>query len=142
MTKFIPCCKTSSSSDLAQLFLDFVWKSFGHPASIVFSCDSCFVGHFWHSLWKIFGTSINFSTIFHPYIDGQTEVVNYTFLPIPQIYHHTSPTKWDLSLTHIENAYNRAVHSSISHSLFEIYLGFQPLAPYEFPLSLPSPTTS
>jgi hypothetical protein len=33
--KFIPCHKTSSTSELAQLFFDFVWRSFGLPPSIV-----------------------------------------------------------------------------------------------------------
>ncbi|GKF53919.1 putative nucleotidyltransferase, ribonuclease H, partial [Tanacetum coccineum] len=61
---------------VAQLYFCDAYRLHGLPASIVFDRDTCFVSHFWRSLWRMVNTQLNFSSAYHPQTDGQTEVVN------------------------------------------------------------------
>ena len=65
-----------TASTLAQIFMDQVFKLHGMPHSIVFDCDPTFASNFWQELFKIQGTHLHLSTVYHPQTDGQTEVVN------------------------------------------------------------------
>ena len=76
MTHFIPYKQTNGGSHVAKLFFREVVKLHGLPSTIVFDRDVKFVSYFWKTLLKLFGTTLKFSYVFHPQIDGQTDVVN------------------------------------------------------------------
>lgn len=76
MTHFIPCRKTTDAVQVAQLFFREIYRLHDLPLIIVLDSDSRFIGHFWRSFWKLFKTSLNMSSAYHPQIDGQTEVIN------------------------------------------------------------------
>lgn len=50
----------------------------GFPITIVSNRDIKFVSYFWKILWKLFVTTLKFSSTFHNQIDGHTEIVNHS----------------------------------------------------------------
>jgi hypothetical protein len=65
-----------TTSTMAQIFMDQVFKLHGMPHSIVYNHDLTFTSNFWQELFKIQGTELHLSTAYHPQTDGQMEVVN------------------------------------------------------------------
>jgi hypothetical protein len=67
-------------------------------------------------------------------MDGQTEVVNRVL--VHALHTHFGHKKqWDNSLHILKHSYNKETHSSTGFSPFEVFLGFQPASPTEFPLT-------
>ena len=65
-----------TTSTVAQIFMDQVFKLHGMPNSIFFDRDPTFTSNFWQELFKLQGTQLHLSSAYHPQTDGQTEVVN------------------------------------------------------------------
>jgi hypothetical protein len=65
-----------TTSIVAQLFMDHVFKIHGMLHSIVFDRDPTFTNNFWLELLRLQGTQLHLITSYHPHTDGQTEVVN------------------------------------------------------------------
>ena len=131
MCILIPCKNKFTAEKIAHLFFQHVWVHFGFPTSNVSDQDSRFVGNFWSSLWDFMGTKLKKSIIFHPQIDGQTEVVNQTVIHILRGYFSNNPKLWDENLHYIQHAYNCAKHSTQT-SPFEACIGYLPRSPLDF----------
>lgn len=73
---FLPIRISSSLDELSKLYIKEIVRLHGIPVSIVSDRDSRFTSRFWRSFQDAMGTSLDFSTAFHPQTDGQTERVN------------------------------------------------------------------
>jgi len=91
MAYFIACKKTNDATNIANLFFLEIVKLHGLPLSIVSKREPKFVGQFSRNLWKKLGTSLSFSSDYHPQTDGKTEVVNRRFGNVLRIYIYENP---------------------------------------------------
>ena len=60
-----------TTSSIAQIFMDKIFLLHGIPSSIVSDRNAPFTSHF-----LLTDTKLNMSLVYHPPIDGQTEVIN------------------------------------------------------------------
>ena len=58
---FLPLAHLYTALDVAQVFMDNVFKLHRVPSSIVFDCDSIFLSKFWKELFKLLGTELKMS---------------------------------------------------------------------------------
>jgi hypothetical protein len=73
---FIPVKMTYSGAKLAELFMSRIVCLHGVPKRIVSDRGSQFTSKFWKKLHKSMDTKLNFSSTYHPQMDGQTERTN------------------------------------------------------------------
>ena len=131
MAHFVPCNKSNDASHVADLYFKEIVRLHGIPKTMVSDQDSKFLCHFWRTLWRKLGTSLLFSTSYHPQIDGQTEVTNRRLGNLLRSYVGKNVKQWDLILPQIEFAYNRSMHRTVGKSPFELVYGLQPIGPME-----------
>jgi hypothetical protein len=55
-----------TTSTMAQIFMDNIFKLHGMPHSIVSDCDPTFTNNFWQELFRLQGTQLHLSTTYHP----------------------------------------------------------------------------
>lgn len=138
MAHFIPCKKTTDAVQVAQLFFREIYRIHGLPLSIVSDRDSRFISHFWRSLWKLFKTSLNMSSAYHPQMDGQTEVTNRSLGNMLRCLVGDNLRSWDSVLCQAEFAHNHANNRSLGFSPFQVVYGVVPRGPLSL-TTLPQP---
>ncbi|KAA3476893.1 reverse transcriptase [Gossypium australe] len=100
---FLALSHPYTAKEVAQEYLNNVYKLHGMPGSIISDRDRIFVSNFWQDLFRQAGTKLLLSTVYHPQTDGQTE-----WLPLAEWW------------------YNSSFHSSIQLTPYEALYGQPP----------------
>lgn len=88
--------------------------------------DPAFTSAFWRELFQLNGTSFNFSSNYHPQVDGQSEVVNQTIKMYLRCLMSSQPENWAKWLSWAEFCYNTSWHATIGRTQFEVVYGRPP----------------
>ncbi|GKA83145.1 putative mitochondrial protein [Tanacetum coccineum] len=129
---FMPLSHPFNASQVAQVFLDGVYKLHGLPESIVSDRDKVFLSTFWKSLFSSLQVKLKLSTAYHPQTDGQTEVVNRCLGCYLRCMCGEKPKEWVKWLPLAEYWYNTNFHSAINTTPYEaVYCQTPPIhVPY------------
>ena len=109
-----------TASQVAQVFLDGVYRLHGLPQSIVSDRDKIFISNFWKSLFSELKVKLKLSTAYHPQTDGQTEVVNRCLGCYLRCMCGDKPKEWVKWLPLAEFWYNTNFHSAIQTTPYEV----------------------
>jgi hypothetical protein len=108
---------------IVDVYMKEIFILHGIPKTILSDGDPKFTSKFWKGLFNGFGTNLNFSTTYHPKLDGQTERVNQVIKDMLSMYVMDKPSKWEDYLHLVEFAYNNGYQASLKMSPFEALYG-------------------
>ncbi|CCO33777.1 Retrotransposable element Tf2 155 kDa protein type 3 [Rhizoctonia solani AG-1 IB] len=127
MVHFIPCKETATAEDVAQLFLEHVWKLHGTPKHTVSDRGPTFNSKFLRALYKALHIAPMYSTAYHPQSDGQTEIKNQWLEAYLRPFINHRQSDWVDWLPLAEFAHNNARSEATGKSPFEIVYGRSPM---------------
>ncbi|KAF8751589.1 hypothetical protein RHS01_08361 [Rhizoctonia solani] len=134
----VECSKKLKAPELANLFLQHVWKHYSMPEKTILDRGRVFNNKFLKALYQRLGIDPHFSSAYHPQSDRQTERVNPTVEHFLRAYSGTNQRDWVKWLPMAEFAYNNAVHSATGKSPFKALYGWEPsLTPSNVPTDVP-----
>jgi transposase InsO family protein len=134
MVHLAPTVDEASAEDIADLFLNTVFKLHGLPESIVSDRDVRFTSKFWRAFTDKLQMQRRRSSAFHPQTDGNTERVNRTLEDMLRHYIDPTQTNWDTLLPLIESPINDSHHESINAVPFVLNYGKRPKLPLDLVL--------
>ncbi|KAF8694673.1 hypothetical protein RHS03_08144, partial [Rhizoctonia solani] len=135
---FVKCSKKLKAPELAELFLENVWKHHGMLEKTVSNRGRVFNNKFLQALYKQLGINPHFSSAYHPQSNRQTEQVNPSIEHFLRAYSGVNQRDWTKWLPMAEFAYNNAVHSSTGKTPFKALYGWEPtLTPSNIPTDVP-----
>jgi hypothetical protein len=111
MVHFVACKKNITSKQVADQYIDEVFRLHGTPLKLISDRDTKLTSGFWKRLTERLGIKSAMSTAYHAQTDGQTER-NKTLEEM--LRHFISPlmNDWDSYLAMLEFAYNSSVHDA------------------------------
>ena len=126
MAHFIGLQENATAKEVAEAFLQQVWKLHGLSSEISLDRDAKFAGELSQLLCKKLGIKRKMSTAYHPQTDGQKERVNQVSGGYLQIFVNYDQDDWYHLLPLAEYAYNQSVTSAHDMTPFFANYGYHP----------------
>jgi hypothetical protein len=99
---FIPAKTTYKGSKLVEIYIARIECLHGVPKKIVSDSGTQFTSKFWEKLHESMDTKLNFSSAYHPQIDGQTKRVNQILEDMLRAWALKDNQSWDKCLLYAE----------------------------------------
>ncbi len=123
---FISLAHPYTTSDVAKVFFDSVYRLHGLPGGIISDRDKIFMSQVWQDLFILMGVKLQMSTTYHPQMDGQTERINRCLETYLRCMCSQRPRSWYKWLSLAEWWYNTNHQSSLGMTLFQALYGYIP----------------
>ncbi|KAJ4975503.1 hypothetical protein NE237_000609 [Protea cynaroides] len=123
IARFIAIRPQYTLERLAKLYVDNIVRLHGVPESIVSDRDPRFTSKFWERLQKAMGTTLKFSTAFHPQTDGQSERTIQILEDMLRACVIDFKGSWDEKLPLIKFTYNNNYLATIQMSPYKALYG-------------------
>lgn len=120
---FIPINKKRPLPTLAKMYINEIVSLHGVPLRIVSDRDPRYLAKFWQSMHKALGSTLDYSTAYHPQTDGETERVNQVVEDMLRACVLEFQGTWDEYLPLAEFAYNNSYQASIQMAPYEALYG-------------------
>ncbi|KAJ9560649.1 hypothetical protein OSB04_005809 [Centaurea solstitialis] len=120
---FIAIWEASSSEVLADIYVREIVARHGVPVTVISDRDVRFTSRFWNRFHEELGTTLQFSTAFHPQTDGQSERTIRTLEDMLRACVLEFGGSWDSHLPLVEFSYNNSFHASIGMPPYEMLYG-------------------
>jgi hypothetical protein len=120
---FILVKTTYKGSKLAELYIERIMCLHGVPKKIVSNRATQFTTKFWEKLHESMDTKLNFSSAYHPQMDGQIEWVIQILEDMLRACALKDIQSWDKCLLYAEFSYNNSYQESIKMTPFEFLYG-------------------
>jgi transposase InsO family protein len=72
----ILCQKTTDAKEIARLYIQYIYRTYRPPQTIVSDRGLQFISAFWKKFTSILGIKLKLSTAYHLQTDRQTEIAN------------------------------------------------------------------
>jgi len=126
---YIPVKTTYIGARLVELYISRILCLHGVPKKIVSDRGTQFTSQFSQKLHESMDTKLNFSSAYHPQIDGQTERTNQVLEDMLRACTLKHRGSWDKSLPYAEFSYNNSYQASLKMAPFETLYGRKCKAP-------------
>jgi transposase InsO family protein len=126
MAIYIPCNKTCTAEELADIFYEEIICKYGVPQGIVSDRGSVFTSAYWSSFCYATHTRRKLSTAYHPQTDGQTERQNQTLEQYLRCYCTEEQDEWANLLPMAQFASNNSVSATLGVSPAYALMGYNP----------------
>jgi transposase InsO family protein len=127
----IPCKKTITAKEAAQLYIHYIYRIYGPPDTIVSDRGPQFISAFWKEFTCILGIKLKLSTACHPQTDGQTEIVNQYLDQRLRPFVNYFQDNWAELLPIMDYANATLPHSSTRFAPIELEMGYRPRTSFD-----------
>lgn len=124
--RYIPVNATITASELAETFINTIFKDYGTPAGITSDRGPQFTSQFWSHFMFCLKIRRRLSTAFRPQTDGQTERQNQTLEHYLRCYCNYAQDDWAAKLALAEFSYNNSTHETTGKPPFYLLYGYVP----------------
>jgi hypothetical protein len=123
VTHFIPVKTMYKRAKLVELYITRIMCLHGVPKKIVSDRGTQFMSRFWEKLHEAMDTRLNFSSVYHPQTDGQTERVNQILEDMVRACALKDSKSWDKCLPYAGFSYNNGYQRSLKMLPFKVLYG-------------------
>jgi transposase InsO family protein len=128
----IPCKKTTDAKEAAKLYIQYPYRIYGPPDTIVSDRGPQFISAFWDEFTRILGIKLKLSTAYHPQTDGQTEIVNQCLDQKLRPFVNYSQDNWAELLPMMDYAQATLMHSSTGFAPIQPEMGYLPRTSFDW----------